>query len=64
MCPLPERRAFIYSNLQELHRRRAIFKMWLSPERRAHSVLKFASASRMEGGPFSHLALALAPRTF
>ena len=41
-----------------------IFKMGLSPGRRAHSSYKFATGTRMEGGRFQNGALALAPRTF
>eukprot|EP00959_Pyramimonas_sp_CCMP1952_P113954 2382846-Pyramimonas_sp.AAC.1 len=29
------------------------FKIWLSPQRRAHSFHTLAAASRMEGGSFS-----------
>eukprot|EP00959_Pyramimonas_sp_CCMP1952_P330217 6914114-Pyramimonas_sp.AAC.1 len=41
------------TTLQELHGGRLVFKMWHSPQRRAHSSQTLATASQMEGGSFS-----------
>eukprot|EP00959_Pyramimonas_sp_CCMP1952_P104204 2178072-Pyramimonas_sp.AAC.1 len=44
---------------------RAVFKMWLSPQRHAHSSYNFVTISKMAGGSCSNEStLASAPRMF